>query len=68
MNSHTHSPAAPAAINELITWPYKSHIHYQADLIEKLLRTAQNVLELSQFEEVLLQGFLIGVYFLQLVF
>lgn len=49
-------------------WPYKNHIHNQADLIEKLLRTTQNVLKLSQFQEVLLQGFLIGVYFLQLIF
>lgn len=49
-------------------WPYKNHIHNYADLIEKLLRTTQNVLELSQFQEVLLQGLLIGVDFLQLIF
>lgn len=53
---------------DLMTWPYKNHIHNQADLIKELLRTTQNVLELSQFQEVLLQGLLIGVYFLQLIF
>lgn len=48
-------------------WFRKPCIFSQADLIKKLLRTTQNVLELSQFQEVLLQGFLVGVYFLQLI-
>lgn len=38
-----------------------------ADLIKKLLRAAQNVLELRQLQEVLLQRLLVGVDLLQLV-
>lgn len=48
-------------------WFHKPCIFSRADLIKKLLRTTQNVLELSQLQEVLLQGFLVGVYFLQLI-
>lgn len=48
-------------------WFRKPCIFSRADLIKKLLRTTQNVLELSQLQEVLLQGFLVGVYFLQLI-
>lgn len=43
------------------------HIHIHADLIKKLLRAAQDVLELSQLQEVLFQRLLVGVYFFQLV-
>lgn len=38
-----------------------------ADLIKKLLRAPQDVLELRQLQEVLLQRLLVGVDFLQLV-
>lgn len=27
----------PSKINDVIMWPYRNHIHNQADLIEKLL-------------------------------
>lgn len=45
----------------------KPCIHIHADLIKKLLRAAQDVLELGQLQEVLFQRLLVGVYFLQLV-
>lgn len=48
-------------------WFCKHCIHSQADLIKKLLCTTQNVLELGQFQEVLLQSLLVSVYFLQLI-
>lgn len=48
-------------------WFCKSCICSRADLIKKLLRTTQNVFELGQLQEVLLQGFLVGVDFLQLI-
>lgn len=38
-----------------------------ADLVKELLGTSQDVLELGQLQEVLLQGFLVGVDLLQLV-
>jgi hypothetical protein len=38
-----------------------------ANLIEKLLSASQDVLELRQFQEVLLQCFLVSVDLLQLV-